>query len=334
MKIKSTQPKPEGLVPTGLLKALRPEEVHPSATNPRLLFDPEPLDILKENIRQHGVLVPITVYQKRGQSKYHILDGERRHRCCIELQNEGIEITIPANVVEPPTRVAGMLYMFAIHNVRHPWELMPVALSLQTVMIELGEKDTERLAKLTALSAPQVERCKTLLEFPEKYQQMSLRQDPKERIPANFWIELFPLFEIVKTATPTDYKKLGRDGICDQMVAKYWNGSIKSVIHFRRISEAFELTRESRAEDFSNALHEYLNNIDLETRKAFDQFTVDGKKLLGAIAACDDFLKDLKKNKIEHIVDGKDKVMDRLKDVRRYIDQLITKLEGSDAPKE
>lgn len=123
------------VVPRGVLQDLLPEQIVPSKNNPRLLFDPEPLNDLRNNIRQHGVLVPITVYPLKGQEKCGILDGERRHKCCVDLQAEGLSLTIPANIVEPPTKIAGLLYMFSIHNFREQWELMPTALSLQTVMI-------------------------------------------------------------------------------------------------------------------------------------------------------------------------------------------------------
>src|SRR4051794_12697684 len=88
------------VVPSGRLLQLRPDQLKPNPNNPRRLFDPEPLRELKENIRQHGVLVPITVYQLKAQEKFAILDGERRHKCCLELQDEGLAIRIPANVVE------------------------------------------------------------------------------------------------------------------------------------------------------------------------------------------------------------------------------------------
>lgn len=123
------------VVPRGVLQNLLPEQIVPSKNNPRLLFDPEPFNDLRNNIRQHGVLVPITVYPLKGQEKYGILDGERRHECCVDLQAEGLSLTIPANIVEPPTKIAGLLYMFSIHDFREQWELMPTALSLQTVMI-------------------------------------------------------------------------------------------------------------------------------------------------------------------------------------------------------
>src|SRR5438034_3186068 len=173
------------VVPSGALKQLSIKDIKPSTNNPRLLFDPQLLKELRDNIRQHGVLVPITVYQIHRQAKYAILDGERRYRCCVDLAQEGRELAIPANVVEPPTKIAGLLYMFSIHNFREAWELMPTALGLKVVMEELDETDNRALSKLTGLSDAQIERCKKLLAFPERFQEMSLDPDPKTRIPSN-----------------------------------------------------------------------------------------------------------------------------------------------------
>src|SRR5579863_2454467 len=102
------------IVPTGELRHLLPSEIKASTHNPRLLFDPAGLLELKKNIGEHGVLVPITVFQTKGQKTYSILDGERRLRCVAELTQEGHvgkdgkPLTLPANIVQPPTKVAGL----------------------------------------------------------------------------------------------------------------------------------------------------------------------------------------------------------------------------------
>jgi len=68
------------IIPRGVLLQLKPQEIIPSKSNPRHLFDREPLNELKKNISEHGVLVPITVFKPKRQSKYSILDAQRRHR--------------------------------------------------------------------------------------------------------------------------------------------------------------------------------------------------------------------------------------------------------------
>jgi hypothetical protein len=56
------------VVPAGILRHLRPGQIKPSTNNPRYLFDTSPMQELKKNIAEHGVLVPITVYQAKGQT--------------------------------------------------------------------------------------------------------------------------------------------------------------------------------------------------------------------------------------------------------------------------
>ena len=315
---------------------MKVSDIKPSTNNPRYLFDPAPLIELKENIRHHGVLVPITVFAIKGQQKFGILDGERRYRCCVDLEKEGIELTIPANIVAPPDKIAGILYMFSIHNFREGWELMPTALSLKVVMEALGETDSKRLSKLTGLSDPQIERCKILLAFPAKYQALSLDPDPTTRIPSNFWIEASPVLDLCEKELPALFTKLGRYGILDLLVEKYRAKSIKSVIHFRRILEAYDIQVEGEPhhEDVIERLETYVTDVQLETRKAFDEFVVDSRRIQGSIKACEDFISQLERAKLEHTVDNKEELTIALKGVKKYVEELLQRLEGSDAPTE
>jgi len=323
------------VVPSGVLKMLRVEQIKPSATNPRRLFDRLPLDALRDNIRANGVLVPITVYEIQGQDKYAILDGQRRYQCCVDLGKEGVEIEIPANIVEPPDKIAGILYMFSIHNFREPWELMPTALSLKTVMEALHEEDNQRLDKITGLSEPQIERCKILLTFPRRFQNLSLDPNPKTRIPANFWIEAYPVLNVCEEMLPDLVKQIGRDRITDRLVEKYRAGKIRSIIHFRRIMEAFDVA-EGRSElraAVAERLEHFVNDLEMETRSAFDQFIMDPRRIRGAIEACTDFIRLLERARVEHISE-RDELVEALTSVQRYVGDLLTRLEGGEPPGE
>lgn len=339
--LKPTQHEIPQVVPAGTLRHLSPEEIKPSTNNPRMLFDPDQLMELKKNIGEHGVLVPITVYRAKGQAKFSILDGERRYRCVVELTKEGhfakdgSPLKLPANIVEPPTKIAGLLYMFSIHNFREGWELMPTALSLKIVMEELGETDNKALVKLTGLSEPQIERCKKLLTFPERFQEMSLDPDPVRRIPSNFWIEASPVLDLATIEVPT-IKKLGRDRATDKLVDKYRARRIKSVIHFRRIMESYELSEDepnTRAAVLRR-VEEFFLKPDLETRDAFDQFVVEKKRVQTALTACEDFLRQLQKLKLTFTSDDDERQNLRaaLRQVREYCKSLEQALRGSDDP--
>jgi len=328
---------PQDVNPTpGVLKRLRPEDIKPSQHNPRHLFDRRELEELKKSIHDKGVLVPIMVFQPKGQSKFSILDGERRYRCVLELNAEDRDFDIPANVVEPPTKLAGLLYMFNIHNFREAWELMPTALGLKIVMDELGEIDTGALSKLTGLSETQVERCKKLLLFPERFQQMSLDPDPKTRIPPNFWIEALPVLELTETQLPGLWAQFGRDNIIDKLVEKYRDKKIKSVIHFRKIMEGYVLAEGDAAlqSRIARRLEKFILDPSLETRAAFDEFVVDQKRTKNAIDSCENFLASLQKMKLAYITDDSDRheLRQALKQVEAYCRSLYRALEGRDEP--
>jgi ParB-like chromosome segregation protein Spo0J len=339
--LKPSHPEVAPVVPSGQLRRLSVDEIKPSMNNPRLLFDPPQLLELKKNIAEHGVLVPITVYQPKGQAKFSILDGERRYRCVVDLTNErhvgkdGKPIKIPANIVEPPTMIAGLLYMFSIHNYRAEWELMPTALSLKIVMEKLEVTDNTALNKLTGLSERQIERCKSLLEFPEKFQRLSLDPDPKTRIPSNFWIEALPVLNLAVEKIE-NVKKLGRDTATDKLVEKYRDHKIKSVIHFRRIMESYDLSEDDaplRAK-VVRRVEQFFLNPKLETREAFDEFVVDKKRVQSAVAACQTFLAELRKFKLRYTSDEAERkrLQEELIAVQKYCKSLEEALEGSDSP--
>lgn len=329
------------VTPAGTLRQLSPDEIKPSSSNPRHLFDDAPMQELRKNIAAHGVLVPITVFQPKGQTKFSILDGERRYRCVVELTRQGVlgadrrPLKLPANIVEPPTKIAGLLYMFSIHNFREGWELMPTALSLKIVMHDLGETDNNALSKLTGLSEPQIERCKKLLEIPEQFQKMSLDPDPKTRIPSNFWIEVAPVLDVAMSEIPT-LKTLGRTRSTEKLVQKYRAKKIKSVIHFRRIMEAYELSEgddEQRRRVLSR-IEQFFLRPDMETRAAFDEFVVEKKRILNAVQECSEFVERLEKLKLRYTADDEErkKLRKALKRVQRFCLTLEQTLQGSDDP--
>ena len=106
----------------GRLTYISPTDIEKNPQNPRLLFEPEPMMILRKSISEVGILVPLLVYQRASDQKYIILDGERRWRCAIELDMK----EVPVNIIPEPSTVQNILTMFNIHNVAshgnlHPW---------------------------------------------------------------------------------------------------------------------------------------------------------------------------------------------------------------------
>lgn len=222
-------------VPTNSLRA--------NPHNPRLLFDREPLKALEDSIQRVGILVPLTVYMADGSDKYTILDGQRRWICA---QNISLP-TVPINVVAEPSVAQNIVTMFQIHKLRKDWELMPTALKVEVLIQEIGVQSDTQLAVITGLDVAVVGRCKKLLSFSKKYRNMMLEAEPKDRIKADFFIELYP----VLTDRVLSRAHLPRDHVIDRMLFKYANrkSGMKSITDFRKIKSYVSIAKAAGAED-------------------------------------------------------------------------------------
>jgi DNA-binding Lrp family transcriptional regulator len=218
-----------------------------------------------------------------------------------------------------------------VHNLREAWELMPTALGLKIIADKLGKTDSKVLNQLTSLSEPQIERCKILWDFPEKFQKLSLDPDPKTRVPSNFWIEMHPVLGLCEKELTDLVKKLGKDGVIEKLVEKYRAKKIKSVIHFRRIMEAYVVTEGKMKKSVIDRLREYILDVDLETRQAFDRFILDPRRVQGAISACQDFVREIKRLKIDYTLD-REELRKAFQEVKEFAEQMLAKFEGSDDP--
>lgn len=233
--------------------------LRPNPHNPRMLFDELPLKTLEDSIRKVGILVPLTVYKAKGSDKFTILDGQRRWICAQRLHLE----YIPINQVAEPSVAENIVTMFQIHKLRKDWELMPTALKLGVLMEELQEKRDRNLSELTGLDVAVVTRCKKLLSFSQKYQEMMLFPDPNDRIKADFFIELYPVINdrLVKAD-----RSLRRNYMIDRFLHKYQNrlSGFKAITDFRKIKQYLAIARNAGQERvFLKRFKNFLESDDI-----------------------------------------------------------------------
>jgi ParB/RepB/Spo0J family partition protein len=248
--------------------------IEPNPHNPRRLFDEDPLSVLKESIDKLGVLVPITVYPKIERKvdpikdDFVILDGERRWRCCSSLKMR----KIPAIIVEQPTDTENILVMFHIHNLREGWQLMPTALKLEVLIKKLGIKSERKLNVITKLSVGQIRRCKVLLSYPRKLQNLML-SPPTRRLKSDFFIELERIRRPALKEKFPEWIKRG-DSKCIQIILdKYLAGIITAVTDFRKLAEIYRgSVRLGRIKQFHKAFDNFLK----DKNKGIDSIVVPG----------------------------------------------------------
>lgn len=212
------------------VKQVKVDDLQPNPHNPRRLFDKLPLQTLQDSIARVGILVPLTVYQDSRTKRYVILDGQRRWMCAKAI---GLE-KIPVNEVEEPTLVQNIVTMFQIHKLREDWELMPTAPKLQLLMEETGDFNNKRVAALTGLDEAVVVRCKKLLSYETKYQNMMLDSNPEQRTKADFFIELYPVRHD-RNVQKFDWFKPVK--FTDQMIERMEANGLRSVTDFRIVKQ-------------------------------------------------------------------------------------------------
>ncbi len=264
----SPRPKPQ---------TVETRSLRPNPHNPRVLFDADPMQTLKESIQRVGILVPLTVYRAEGSDKFTILDGQRRWTCARDL---GLD-EVPINEVPEPTLTENIVTMFQIHKLRKDWELMPTALKLGVLMDSLDERRENVLASLTGLDGAVVVRCKKLLTFEDEYQDMMLHIDPKKRLQADLFIEMYP---IITDRSVTRASWFVRRDMIDSFIRKHTDhlSGFKAVTDFRRIKSYLTSARKSgKEEETLERLRDlvYSDDVtinDLEVDEARIHKTADG----------------------------------------------------------
>jgi hypothetical protein len=79
-----------------------------------------------------------------------------------------------------------------------------------------------------------ITRCKKLLSFSGKYQEMMLHPDPEQRWKADFFIELYV---VRNDRVGNKFDWFSKNKFTDAMIRKYENGGLKSVTEFRVVKQ-------------------------------------------------------------------------------------------------
>lgn len=241
------------------VKTLPTEQLKANPYNPRMLFDKLPMKTLEESIARVGILVPLTVYQRKSDGQFFILDGQRRWICAQKLQIR----TVPVNQVAEPNLVQNIVTMFQIHKLREDWDLMPTALKLDLLMKEMQETSDRKLAELVGIDIAVVTRCKKLLSFPKEDQDKMLDPDPKNRIKTDFFIELFPVLHDRVVEKMPGYSQ---PALIKTMLNKYQspNGGITAVTDFRKVKQHIANARKAgKIPVLLPKLKEFIDKVEL-----------------------------------------------------------------------
>lgn len=310
------------LVESKGLEYLSPKEVSRNPQNPRLIFDEESLKLLRDSIAKVGILVPLLVYQRTKDGRYILLDGERRWRCALELKLK----KMPVNIIAEPGLLTNILTMFNIHNVRERWEPMPTALKLEMLMRLLKTNDNRVLAAHTGLSAWYAARCKRLLTFDKKYQDMMILATKEERIKADFFVELYPIFSLIKEYLPEVDKKYERNEIITKFLEKYQRQVITDVIDFRQLSRMIRaIDKGASRRNVQKLTEKLLEDPNFSIREAYDMAARAVYDIIALEKTCATLKDSLSTLEVDLIAE-RPSLVTQLEDLKKSIDQVLRRI--------
>lgn len=270
------------------LRQIPVDAIDRNPENPRLFFRQGELETLQESIRQHGIQVPISVFQ-RGKH-YILLDGERRWRCALKLNLE----TVPALVQDEPDPLTNVLLMFNIHALREQWDLLTIAMKLPSVIELLTEQLSRRpteaeISNRSGLSRSVIRRCKLLIELPPKYREMLIAElrKPKtqQKLSEDFFIEMERSLRTVERTLPDVIPS--KNAVRDVLISKYRSEVIKDLVDLRYLPKIAKAERVQVSRQTAElALKKVFNHNDYSLQSAFEDTVSEaysGKTLVSRV---------------------------------------------------
>ena len=162
--------------------------------NVRIDFD---LDELKEQIKENGVLNPITVIafkDENGDEKYRLVDGERRYRATMLAIQEGADIGYVKALKADPKSTTEQLYLEQMmRNEGKRFSEYECAIMFRRFKEEFGYSQLE-IAEKFKKSPAYVSKCLSLLDMPPALQQKIVKGE----------ISVMAAKEIVKSYSTED----------------------------------------------------------------------------------------------------------------------------------
>jgi len=296
--------------PPRRLKQLHPSQIRPNPENPRLIFRQEEMESLMVSIAKHGVQVPITVYEDKGN--FVLLDGERRWRCAKKLNLH----EIPALVQQKPTDLENLLLMSNIHALREQWDYFTIATNLDRI-IDLFKKERKytpneiELSEATGLTRGQIRRCQLLLGLPERYKELLLDElelpKGRQKISEDLFIEMEKSLKTVTKRLPEFNDSL--DDVRDALVEKFRNGTIGAVTDFRQLAKIATAIdnlgiKQQTAKRALTKIFNPNNSVNIrEVYKSTVEFEYDEKRAAQHIEFLNDYFDEIleedKKNELD-----------------------------------
>lgn len=131
-----------------MINTLKIKEIIPDKNQPRKYFQVEKMASLKDSIKKHGIISPLTVQKTSGG--YLLIDGERRFRAAQEI---GL-MSVPVNIVAAKGDFDRLVEQFHIQEQHAEWTSTEKALAILDIC-DIAKKSLKEVCEMLSIDERQ-----------------------------------------------------------------------------------------------------------------------------------------------------------------------------------
>jgi ParB family chromosome partitioning protein len=179
------------------------DKIVENPNQPRLNYDKEKLEELKQSIKENGLLSPILL--KKKKEKYEIIAGHRRFLAYKQLNKE----TIPAIIKDISNETSHKLVLTE-NLIRDNLDPLEIALSLEKMLEKNIASNQAELANILGLSPSKISRYLKLTQLPSEIKEKVHKKEYTNLVVLNALLSLdIPI--MLKIFNEILEKKLNRE---------------------------------------------------------------------------------------------------------------------------
>jgi ParB/RepB/Spo0J family partition protein len=256
-------------------------QIETNTLNPRKRFVEDESDALIESILSKGLLNPIIVFKRKEDNKYIILDGERRYRAFLQINNKEISCHV---LEDEPNDLENISLMFHIHNVREEWTDFAIAQTLIKVIDEMGKSiqsltrsDRLEIARITSLSEYKIKKYLVFYDYPQniidKFLISETADEPTKGMDPDILSEMHSPIKIIEKELPDFLVKYSKEKIIDACIDKKANDIIKTNRDFRLLTKSLNAMKKGhvRKEVIFEKLESFINELSVTPTSIFEE---------------------------------------------------------------
>ncbi len=275
----------------------------PDPYQPRQVFDPIEMDLLKKSVQTKGILVPLIV-EKYENGKYLVVDGERRFRVATELKLKNV----PVEICDPMSPSDRMVMRFHLQDQHASWSPFDRARAISFFKNE-QKLDNIQTGELLGLNPNTVKHWVSILLLSKRSQEIAINK----RLPFSYLEKIARLTQLY-----LEISKDGNEKIESKLIEKLDRKELSNNQHFSILLRLFSKGEADKSLlkflDNRQTIKQFMLNSEQGNSVEIDNLCYRARSLTSSI------IKALKRKVNKDLNQSQ---TDKLMDLRNVIAQFI-----------